>query len=241
MKNNNVICILAKDPKHSDIQTYLQAYMGSKLAGCIARASLLDRIASCLRLPRCDVYLAYWPPESEEVFKDLLFLFQNEEKEKRIIEKSKELKLMPQSGATPGDRLAGLSQFFFDQGARRLLAIYSESPLIEPMILKIGLELLSANQVVVGPTFSGNYYLIGADSHYPFLFDQINWNAKDIYKQTTEILDSHQLKWQELELSYDISGLEELQQLCSDIDNFRLAGKDNICYHTEKCLVNLKL
>mgnify|MGYP000548000493 CR=1 FL=1 len=61
-----------------------------------------------------------------------------------------------------------------------------------------------------------------------------------VYKETVERLNQSGLSWQELEISYDVDSPEELEQLYFDIDNLRLAGENDIAYHTEKCLANLR-
>jgi rSAM/selenodomain-associated transferase 1 len=238
--NGNVICIFAEYPEPGKVKTGLGEYLDDKQAAFLARAFLLDTISTSLKVPCSDLYIAHWPPDARESFEDILYMFENEEKDIMIAEKASGVNLIPQSGENFGQRLINSSKTLFDGGAERVIFVGSDSPLLQALILHAAFELLKKNQAVVGPTFSGRYYLIGSDGHYPALFNGIDWGSQTAYKETVERLDKSGLSWQELEISYDVDSPEELQQLYFDIDNLRLAGENDIAYHTEKCLANLK-
>lgn len=201
---------------------------------------MMDQISACLKVPRCEVVLAIWPIESVDAFRDLIFLFQNEEKDRKVARKAESIILIPQKSNNIGQKLTGLSQDIFDRGAKKLLFLKPDSPLIDAVVLRASFELLKNHQVVTGPTFNGSYYLIGVDKHYPSLYDGINMAKSNLYKDIIDRLNAAGMNWQELELSYDVEGAEELDQLCCDIDNLRLAGEENLCVHTERFLMNLK-
>ena len=56
---------------------------------------------------------------------------------------------------------------------RRVVAVDSDSPHLPVAILHSAFELLETNEVVVGPTEDGGYYLVGASSMHPRLFDPV--------------------------------------------------------------------
>lgn len=238
--NGNVLCIFAKYPEPGKAKTGLEECLGQKQAAFLARAFLMDTISTSLRVPGSDLYIAHWPPDSRGNFEDLLCLFENEEKDRTVAEKARKVRLIPQSGEDFGERLVNSSRILFERGAERVIFVGSDGPLLQDLILHATFELLKKNQAVVGPTFSGRYYLIGSDGHYPALFNGIDWSSQTVYKETVERLSQSGLNWQELEISYDVDSPEELEQLYLDIDNLRLAGENDIAYHTEKCLENLR-
>lgn len=53
---------------------------------------------------------------------------------------------------------------------RRVIAFNSDTPHLPRAILEDAFEILSAHDVVVGPTEDGGYYLVGAKAAYPTLF-----------------------------------------------------------------------
>jgi rSAM/selenodomain-associated transferase 1 len=54
---------------------------------------------------------------------------------------------------------------------RRVIALDSDSPHLPLAIVQSAFELLEANDLVVGPTEDGGYYLVGASATHPRLFD----------------------------------------------------------------------
>jgi rSAM/selenodomain-associated transferase 1 len=53
----------------------------------------------------------------------------------------------------------------------RVVAVDSDSPHLPPERLQSALDLLETNELVVGPTEDGGYYLVGTSAMYPHLFD----------------------------------------------------------------------
>ena len=239
MKNGNVICLFAKYPAPGKVKNRLETIVGRKQAAFLARAFLLDAISTSLKVPGADLYLAHTPPDAGKDFEDMLYLFANEEKDHKVARKAGSITLIPQSEGDLGSRLRTASEFFFKGDARRVVFVGSDSPLLQPVVLRASFELLKKKQVVIGPTFDGGYYLIGCAGHFPELFEEINWSTSSVYRETISRLSKNGMEWQELELSYDVDGPRELQQLYFDIDNLRLAGENHTAYHTEKCLQNL--
>src|SRR5580693_6389043 len=76
--------------------------------------------------------------------------------------------------AQKGEGLAaGLTSVFahFAEGhQRRIVAFNSDSPHLPRSVLEEAFETLAAHDVVVGPTYDGGYYLVGARASHPTLF-----------------------------------------------------------------------
>jgi rSAM/selenodomain-associated transferase 1 len=73
-----------------------------------------------------------------------------------------------------GDGLAaalGSAFEHFVPDFRRVVAVDSDSPHLPLEILQSAFELLETNDLVVGPTEDGGYYLVGASATHPRLFD----------------------------------------------------------------------
>lgn len=200
----------------------------------------MDAISMSLRVPRTDLYLAHSPSDAGKDFEDLLFLFGSEETDNKIARKANSVILIPQADGDLGSRMEKASEYLFGNGARRVVFLGSDSPLLQPVVVRASFELLRDNQVVIGPTFDGGFYLIGLSGIIPDFFEGISWSTSAAYRETAARLSQNGIRWQELEISYDVDGPEELEQLYLDIDNLRLAGENGIACHTEKCLQNLE-
>jgi rSAM/selenodomain-associated transferase 1 len=76
--------------------------------------------------------------------------------------------------AQKGEGLAaGLTSVFahFAEGhQRRIIAFNSDSPHLPRSVLEEAFETLAAHDVVVGPTYDGGYYPVGAKASHPTLF-----------------------------------------------------------------------
>jgi len=240
MNNGNVICLFSRYPAAGRAQSRLEDFLGKKQAAFLVRAFLMDTLATSLRVDGSDLYLAHIPDDFTPEFKDFIYLFASEERDRSIARMAESINLVPLHDGDFESHLSASSRFLFEQGAKKAIFVGSGSPLIQPIVLRACFELLTEKQVVVGPTFYGGYYLIGCDKHYPGLFEGVCWNSSSVYRETVAKLTADNLTWQELELSYDVDGPDELEQLYRDIDNLRLTGENDIGYHTEKCLQNLE-
>jgi rSAM/selenodomain-associated transferase 1 len=236
---NDVICIFAKYPKPGTVKKDLGKIIGEMAAAQLSRSFIIDTIATALRISDVNLALAVWPPDSIDDFQEILNYYQNHELDFKMVEKSQKIQFLPQIGNDLGERIANVSGELINNGADRLLIIGYDSPQLEQSIFRAAFELLNTNDVILGPTFDGGYYLIGMKKHYPELFTNISWGEPVIYRETIENINKLNLSWQELELSYDVDNTDDLEQLYFDIDNHRLAGDDIICAHTEKCLRDL--
>lgn len=239
MDHKNVICVFAKCPRPGMVKRRLENVLGQKNAAFLARAFLMDIISTSLKVRNADVAIAHWPPDTEKDFEEIIYLFSREEKSKRIRQRLSEISLIPQFGEDLGERMANAAGNLFAAGARKVLIVGADVPHIHPSIFQAAMALLNKKQVVLGPTFDGGYYMIGMRNPVPEVFNGISWGSSSVYRKTTEILDSKDIDWQELELSYDVDTPENLEQLYMEIDTLRLTGEGSICYHTEQCLKNL--
>jgi uncharacterized protein len=123
--------------------------------------------------------------------------------------------------AQTGDGLAaGLTSVFAHftaAGRRRIVAFNSDSPHLPTMILRSAFETLAKQQVVVGPTHDGGYYLVGAKSVHPGLFDSDGMG-------TQSALDALLERARELQLSvgftdpfYDVDVEADLLRLAEEL------------------------
>src|SRR6201982_1761815 len=123
--------------------------------------------------------------------------------------------------AQKGEGLAaGLTSVFGHFAAdhqRRTIAFNSDSPHLPRSVLEDAFETLTAHDLVVGPTYDGGYYLVGAKALHPALF------ARD-GMGTSTALERLLSRAQALELSvgasdpfYDIDIAEDLTRLAAEL------------------------
>ena len=72
-----------------------------------------------------------------------------------------EYRYVPQQGADLGERMVRAFEDFFDRGTRRAVLIGADLPDLPAEFIRRGFEELDENDIVLGPSADGGYYLIG--------------------------------------------------------------------------------
>ena len=78
-------------------------------------------------------------------------------------------------------------------------------------------ELLNENQLVIGPSRDGGYYLVAMQQHLPQVFEDVPWSSTDVLARTLEIAKQHSLTVGLLPEMNDVDELEDLQQLMANL------------------------
>jgi len=123
--------------------------------------------------------------------------------------------------AQQGEGLAaGLTSVFArfaGTGAQRVVAFNSDSPHLPVSVLAGAFEMLTAHDLVVGPTHDGGYYLVGAKAGYLGLFNRDGLG-------TTSALESLLASARALQLSvhftdpfYDVDIAADLTRLAAEL------------------------
>lgn len=114
---------------------------------------------------------------------------------------------------------AGLASTFeeFVPDFRRVVAVDSDSPHLPLRVLESAFELLERNDVVVGPTEDGGYYLVGASAMHRRLFDPSTigtGNARDVLVGNARALG---LSLALTEAWYDVDQPADLRRLAAEL------------------------
>jgi rSAM/selenodomain-associated transferase 1 len=105
----------------------------------------------------------------------------------------------------------------FVPGFRRVIAVDSDSPHLPLAILESAFGLLETNDVVVGPTEDGGYYLVGASATHRRLFDPASLgtgNAGDTLLGNARSLG---LSVAFTKAWYDVDVPEDLRRLAAEL------------------------
>jgi uncharacterized protein len=123
--------------------------------------------------------------------------------------------------AQMGDGLAaGLTSVFATfaaAGGRRVIAFNSDSPHLPASVLECAFEALLAFDVVVGPTFDGGYYLVGAKAPHPALFVGDGLGTKSALDALLTRARAMQLSVGFTDPFYDIDVAADLMQLAAEL------------------------
>lgn len=101
---------------------------------------------------------------------------------------------------------------------RAILLLGADCPDVETTTLIDGLEKLRTNQVVIGPTHDGGYYLIGVrgditQGDLQHLFSNVSWGSENVFNQTIERIQSLAIRHELLRKLHDIDTPQDLKHL----------------------------
>lgn len=149
-----MLVIMAKAPRPGTVKTRLTPSLPLEAATALYRCLLDDTLALASSLPAVNV--AVMCPES-----DVNELERLAGQRARVV-------------AQQGEGLAaGLTSVFAHCAKgrpQRIIAFNGDSPHLPRSVLEAAFETLAAQDLVVGPTHDGGYYLVGAKTAHPTLF-----------------------------------------------------------------------
>lgn len=121
-----------------------------------------------------------------------------------------DIRIYPQRGGALGDRLLKAFDFAFKNGAEKVIAIGSDSPLLDNALINRAFRCLRNKEIVVGPAFDGGYYLIGLSSLEKSLFQGISWGTEKVFKQTMEKIREKKKSHEILSVHFDVDRKEDI-------------------------------
>ena len=152
--SDRVLVLMAKAPRQGAVKTRLASSLTPESVTVFYRCLLDDTLTLARSLS--NVTVAIMCPASDAT--ELLQLAGNE------------TSVIAQKGEGLAAGLTSVFAHFSEGRQRRIIAFNSDSPHLPRSVLEDAFEMLAANDVVVGPTHDGGYYLVGAKASHPMLF-----------------------------------------------------------------------
>jgi uncharacterized protein len=199
-KARSAVAIMAKAPLPGEVKTRLCPPLSHGAAAQLYRCFLLDKFAQVNVLQRATPVVAYSPTDSRSTFEALApahFL------------------LIPQRGDDLGARILSTFEQLFGQGYTQVIVIDSDTPTLPVAYLERALGLIAEgeNDVVLGPTEDGGYYLIGLRQSCPELFEQMPWSTPEVFPETRRRSAQCGLTVACTEYWYDVDTPDDLTRL----------------------------
>ena len=152
--NNGVLVIMAKAPRPGSVKTRLTQSLPVEAVTGLYRCLLDDTIALAHSLRSVKVAIMCPASDVEELGQLT----------------GGETDVVAQQGEGLAAGLTSVFARFTAAGQPRVVAFNSDSPHLPPAVLASAFEMLTAHDVVVGPTHDGGYYLVGAKAAHGALF-----------------------------------------------------------------------
>jgi uncharacterized protein len=218
-ETRSAVAIMAKAPQPGEVKTRLCPPLSLGEAAELYRCFLLDKIAQVNVLPRTSPVVSYTPTGSRSCFEALT---------------PPHFILLPQRGDDLGARLLSTFEQLFAQGYAQVIVIDSDTPTLPTAYLEQALRLIAAqeNDVVLGPTEDGGYYLIGLRQTHCELFEQMPWSTSQVFPETRRRSAQHGLTVACTASWYDVDTPADLARLRASLE----PSRDGYARHTRRFL-----
>lgn len=237
-KNQPALIIFLEDTNRNIIHSRLTDDLSVSAKNRLYRAFLADTIYTCLNIPDIQIKLNYPSDDAKEIVKKAINdLEQKLSPELKDLLNSDNFVTEMSKGESQGQRLKHAFEKTFNEGHSPIVLIGCVTPTLSKNALQSAYKLLNKSEMVFGPTLEGSYYLVGLNKMESGVFGKIEWDsAQPVYSQMVALVSELKMKWQELELWYDLRQPEDFEFLIRDINFYRQVGDENSASETEQIL-----
>jgi rSAM/selenodomain-associated transferase 1 len=127
------------------------------------------------------------------------------------------VQVVPQKGEGLAAGLTSVFRHFTSGGGQQVIAFNSDSPHLPASVLESAFEALNGNDMVVGPTEDGGYYLVGAKAAYPALFNRDGMGTRNALEALLARARELQLCVGFSEPFYDVDVEGDLARLAAEL------------------------
>ena len=198
---SRALVIMAKAPKAGRVKTRLSQSLPSAAVTALYCSLLEDTVALAKSLANVEVAVMCPEPDGKE----LLQLLGNT------------VPIVAQKGEGLAAGLTSVFRHFAAGGRNQVIAFNSDSPHLAPPVLENAFEILSSRDVVVGPTHDGGYYLVGAKTAHPSLFEGDGMGTKSALERLLMRIKILGLTSGCTEPFYDIDVADDLIRLAREL------------------------
>ncbi len=201
-KNKEILLVFLRAPELGQVKTRLAKDVGNENALALykqfVRASLLSAESWAKDAQHREVWVAYYPGNKKTIVENWL---------------GKEYLFLAQSGEDLGCRMANAMAAAFDKGAKSAVVIGTDIPQIEAGHISQAFSSLESEDVVLGPSPDGGYWLVGA-SNKRFntnIFSDVDWGTPSVFQQTLDRCQQFDLTYVQLGSLLDVDTLSDLK------------------------------
>lgn len=160
------IILFTKNPELGKVKTRLAKTLGNKKALEIYK-KLLQHTQTIVSSIEVDKFIFY----SDKII-------ENDAWSNEVYNKKK------QKGDDLGDRMKNAFQELFELNYNSVCIIGSDCFELNSSIINQAFQSLNTNEIVIGPTFDGGYYLLGMKKPNFELFENILWSTETVFEDT---------------------------------------------------------
>ena len=199
MKQDTCVFLMTKYPSPGKVKVRLSQHLSPQIAAALYDVFVQDILAT-LQDTRLPTVILYSPSQDQSRFRVWL---------------GNSVEYIPQHGKDLGARLLHGFQDVFTRGYNKVMAVASDCPDLPKEILLKAADALTHNDVVIGPSPDGGYYLLGfqVDKMLPAVFHDIAWSTESVYCDTMKKIKEARLRYHVLPPWYDVDTIQDLHRL----------------------------
>ena len=198
---NRLLVIMAKAPRPGSVKTRLAQSLSLQSVTELYRCLLSDTIALAKSLDQVEVVIMCPVPDVEELSRAV----------------GSTVPIVAQTGQGLAAGLTSVFAHFTTRGHQRVIAFNSDSPHLPASVLVASFDALESDDLVVGPTYDGGYYLVGARASYPGLFTSDGMGTGSALETLLRRAGARGLSVHLTDPFYDIDVAADLSQLADDL------------------------
>jgi glycosyltransferase A (GT-A) superfamily protein (DUF2064 family) len=237
-KNKKALIIFFEDRNRSRIQDMLANSLTDEQKAELYGAFLEDTIVNCVGLNNVCIRISYIPGPTGKMVEGIVDRLKGNVTGKSLKMLTSEcFKLVESVGDSVGQRIKNAAKRVFDEGYDQVVMIGCVTPTLPRSTISNAFRRAAKFDLVIGPTLEGSYYLFAMNKPLPELFDKVDWSDDGtVYSQVTNVCNEDGLKFDELDLWYDLRQPGDLEFLVRDINQYRMTGDEKSAICTEQVL-----
>jgi rSAM/selenodomain-associated transferase 1 len=196
------LAIMARAPLPGHVKTRLQPGLNPAESATLAMAFFQDAVDLVSSFDAYHPFLAYTPSSQRALFKQIV---------------PESFGLLPQAEADLGQRMHYVFVALSNKGHSPVVLIGSDIPTLQPSIISHAFDCLSKNDVCLGPSRDGGYYLIGLRAPRVALFQDIPWSTRRVFEVTISKIQEASLSYALLDTCCDVDTVDDLLCLRDEI------------------------
>jgi rSAM/selenodomain-associated transferase 1 len=200
IKRVMLVCIKAPSP--GDVKTRLIPALSSDESAQLYRCFVADAVRALNAMPLAPRMLVSYA--SHPKMPTLSWLGKNPPE------------MFKQEGKSLGEKIIHAFGIAFGRGAQQAVMIGCDTPTLPMEYIQKAFKALESSDVVLGPTTTGSYYLVGLSRPCMNIFDNVCWSGDQIFESTVLNAQKQGYKLRVLPTHYDVETIESLRKLHSD-------------------------
>jgi rSAM/selenodomain-associated transferase 1 len=220
---SSCLLLFVKYPEKGKVKLRLSADLDEDTVVDLYRCFVSDTLDT-IKKTHIQCYLCFYPTDMLEKFQKWL---------------GTAMAFFPQEGTNLGQRMKNCFMQAFAKGYQHVILIGSDSPDLPADILLKALDELQTNDVVLGPSCDGGYYLIGFQnkSFEPSVFDDVHWGTASVFTETIQKIEKKNYHLSILPVWSDVDTLTDLKSLIKRNQNTSFISSTTMTYLKQKKMI----